>query len=173
MALTQEFLKELGLTEEQIEGVLGAWDAEVEAWRAQVEDAETWRAQAEEARRALEDYRVEVEGQRRDADVRAAYQRLLEREHVDPRRWELILRATSFDGMELGEDGELMNVEALAEVIRREWADFIVVRERRGAKVQTPPGNRRPTMSKSEILSIRDTAQRQRAIAENHDLFGF
>ena len=61
----------------------------------------------------------------------------------------------------------------LAEVIRREWADFIVVRERRGAKVQTPPGNHRPTMSKREILSIRDTAQRQRAIAENHEVFGF
>ena len=63
--------------------------------------------------------------------------------------------------------------ERLTEAIRRDWADFIVTSSRRGATVPTPPGLGGARRSRDEIMAIADSRERQRAIAENHELFGF
>ena len=39
--------------------------------------------------------------------------------------------------------------------------------------VEKPPQTGKVTKTKEEIYAIKDTAQRQKAIAENHELFGF
>lgn len=159
MAVTKDFLEEMGLTGAQVEGVLAALAG----------DMEEWRAKYEEAARALEECRE----RERLAAVRAAYRALLEAERVDPRRIEAILRVTPLAELELGEDGRLADEARLAEAIRREWADFIVTEARRPAAVSTPPVSGACRMTRAEIMGIRDAGERQRAIAENHELFGF
>ena len=190
MALNRRYLKELGLTEAQAEGVMEAHEetvnglkseieamkgdaARLEALEQALEDREDWKARHDAVAEAFEAYRAEAEATRREAAVRAAYRRLLEAEHIDPRRYEVIERVTDYGSMRLDGDGNLVDAQALAEAIRRDWADFVVTRLRRGARVQTPPGGEKRSMGKAEILSIRDPAERQRAIAENHDIFGF
>ena len=42
-----------------------------------------------------------------------------------------------------------------------------------GAKVEKPPPTGKATMTKEQIDALKDTAERQKAIAENHELFGF
>lgn len=190
MALTRRYLRGLGLTEAQIDGVISAHAETVEGLKGEIEalrgDAEQlsavqreldarddWKAKHDQVAQAFDAYRAEAERRQREADVKAAYLRLLEQENIDPRRYDVILRATDFSGMALDEAGGLQDAEALSEAIRREWADFIVTRERRGARVQTPQGTGRRGMSRGDILAIRDPAERQRAIAENHEIFGF
>ena len=43
----------------------------------------------------------------------------------------------------------------------------------KGAKVDNPPKTGKATKTKEEIMAIKDTAERQAAIAENHEAFGF
>jgi hypothetical protein len=59
------------------------------------------------------------------------------------------------------------------EGIKDEWADFITTQGTVGASTSTPPTNNGgTTMTRDEILAIKDTSARQQAIAEHHELFG-
>ena len=170
MNLTREFLTELGLTEEQIASILAAHSEDMAALPEYAGDlADRFDA----LQQAFDDYRSENEARDREERLREAYRGLLARQDIDPRRLDVILRATRFDDMALDESGRLADEEKLAQAIRRDWADFIVTRRPRGAYVPLPPFTGRPARTKDEILSIQDTAERQRAIAENHELFGF
>ena len=58
--------------------------------------------------------------------------------------------------------------------IEKDWADFKVTTTTKGAQVENPPANNgKAKRSVDEIMAIKDDAARQRAIAENHELFGF
>ncbi len=170
MNLTREFLMELGLTEEQIEAILAAHSADMASLP---EYAGSLADRFEALQQEFDDYRAENERRDEEQRLRDAYRALLARQNIDPRRLDVILRATRFDGMALDDSGRLADEDRLAQAIRRDWADFIVTRRPRGACVPLPPYGGRPVRTKDEILSIQDTAERQRAIAENHELFGF
>lgn len=170
MNLTREFLTELGLTEAQAEAVLEAHSADMAALP---EYAGTLAERFDALQQEFDDYRAENERRDQEERLREAYRGLLARQNIDPRRLDVILRATRFDGMALDDSGRLADEERLAQAIRRDWADFIVTRRPRGAYVSLPPYSGRPARTKDEILSIPDSAERQRAIAENHELFGF
>lgn len=166
MALTRTELQELGLTEAQVEGVMSAQDA-------QAAEAADWEAKYRQAVEALRRYREAVNERERIERLEAAYRALLAQAGVDPKRFDVILRVTPLDALRLSADGHLEDEAALLERIREEWADFIVTEERRGARVATPPAGAARRMTREEILAIPDTAARQQAIAENHELFGF
>ena len=66
------------------------------------------------------------------------------------------------------------NSADLVKSIKEEWSDFIVSEGKGGALTATPPaGNGKTYKSKEEIYAIKGTAERQKAISENHELFGF
>lgn len=183
MALTRKYLRELGLSEAQIDGVIEGHSETVEALKAQIPAADApeedtvpedvdWEAKYREAVEALEAYRAAVQERERVERVRAAFRKLLEGQRIDPRRFDAIMRATAVEDLKLDGDGRLEDAEALAAQIRREWADFVLTEARRGTSVPTPPaGGQR--LTREEILAIADAGERQRAIAENHMLFGF
>ena len=68
-------------------------------------------------------------------------------------------------------DGAIENAEELTRGIKAEWSDFITQESTRGATVQNPPSGSGTKKTKGEILAIKDTRERQQAIAENIDLF--
>ena len=170
MSLTRKYLKGIGLSDAQIEGVIRAHTETVDGLKDEIA---SMKGDSDRLREEYDHYRADAEQRRREADVKAAYRRLLEKEHVDPRRFDAIERATRYEAMTLDDDGALNDDGRLSADIRREWSDFIVSSQRRGAKVPTPPAGDRQPLSRREILAIPDTAQRQRAIAENHEIFGF
>jgi len=66
------------------------------------------------------------------------------------------------------------NSADLVKSIKEEWSDFIVSERNGRALTATPPaGNGKTYKSMEEIYTIKDTAERQEAISENHELFGF
>ena len=73
---------------------------------------------------------------------------------------------------EFNKDGTIKNAEKLSESVNAEWSEYKVSERTEGARTETPPtktsGN---TITKEQILSIPNTAERQKAIAENRGLF--
>ena len=123
---------------------------------------------------AFEKYKADTDAKATLTAVKDAFKGLLGECNIDPKRYDAIIRATNFDDKKLGADGKLENADALKQGIESEWSDFRVTTSTKGATVETPPANNGKTRrTKEEIMSIKDTGERQRAIAENHELFGF
>lgn len=192
MAFTRSFLKSLGLSEEQVQATM---EAHLDVVTPLKEERDTLKTDAdkladlqkerdtlkaivdkgdyEKEHQAFEAYKAQVEQQAQQAKVQAAYCRLLTEEKIGDKRHAAICKVTDFSGMKLDKDGNLQGADKLREAIRTDWAEFVTETHERGAKVETPPDTGKQARTKDEILAIKDTAERQRAIAENHTLFGF
>ena len=180
MALTRKLLKEIGLSEGQVNSIIEAHADTVNGLKARIEalekdavEAGDWKGRYDQAKKDLDDFRAEAEERERTAKLKSAYRALLGEAGIDPRRYEAILRTTDLKALKLGEDGKLIDADGLRAGIAREWADFVQTEARRGSDVKTPPGKGRASMTREEIMAIRDVSARQRAIAENHGMFGF
>lgn len=135
--------------------------------------ASKWEERYNKEHEAFEKYKTDTEAKATLTAVKEAYKKLLTEGNIDPKRHDAILRATNFDDKKLDKDGKLENEAALKADIEKDWADFKVTTTTKGADVSTPPANKGPAKKTvDEIMAIKNTAERQRAIAENHELFG-
>ena len=182
MALTRKLLKSMGLSEEQIDAIIDAHADTVDGLKGRIRalegvpgagEPEDWRVKHDELKKLFDDYKAEIADREATAKLRTAYRALLKAENVDEKRHDAILRVTDLSKLKLDEDGTLKDAEALRASIQSDWGAFVVTRNRRGASVPTPPGSAPARKTREEILAIRDAGARQRAMAENHELFGF
>lgn len=117
------------------------------------------------------DYKKEITAKETKAAKTDAYKALLKETGISEKRIDSILRVTNLDDIEL-EDGKIKDSDKLKDTIKTEWEDFIVKTETKGANTQTPPANTGGgKKTKEEILAIKDTVERQKAMAENKELF--
>lgn len=202
MALTRKFLTAMGIEADKIDEIINAHIETVDAlkeerdgYKAQAEKYDAVVKERDELKKALADtddgaeYKGKYEKlekefneyktSREKADAKrsktAAYQALLKETGVSEKRIGTILKVSdaAVDAIELDKDGKIKDAEKLAETIKTEWADFIVTSGEKGADTKTPPKNEGgKTMTKEEIMNIKDAGERQKAIAENHELFG-
>jgi hypothetical protein len=136
--------------------------------------AEKWQKKYTDEHDAFEKFKADTDAKNKLSELKSAYKKLLTEAGIDAKRHDAIIRATSFDGMKLGEDGKLENADGLKKDIDKDWADFKVTTTTKGATVDNPPANNGPAKrTKEEIIAIKDRTERQKAIAENHELFGF
>lgn len=193
MALTRAMLKGMQLTEEQVSAIIeehsntvqGLKD-EIKKYKADAEklpevqkeldklkegDGNNWEKKYNDEHNAFEDYKKEVAGREAIAKVRSAYRKLLVENGVGEKHIDAVLRVTDFSNVKIDKEGKLENADKLAESIKSEWAGFITTTGTKGAQVSNPPGGSKTTMTKDEIMKIKDTSERQKAIAENIDLF--
>lgn len=194
MALTRKLLKGMGLSEEQIDSIIDAHTDSLEGLQSKVKSLEAeaaeakdlkkeledlkggkdWKAEHDKVKKELDDYRAEQQGKELSAKKRAAYKALLEKEKIDPKRIDTVLKADrdKIEALEL--DGDTVkDADKLTEGIKADWSDFVVNTVKKGVNNAKPPKSEGGgTMTKEEIMAIKDTAQRQAAIAENHELFG-
>lgn len=193
MALTRKSLKELGLTEEQITEVIeghsetvNALKEEVAKYREeaekvpglqkQVEDSkkvDSYKEKYEKLQKEYTDYKAEQAKAKTAAQKRDAYRALLEEAGVSEKRIAAVLKVSDIDAIELDADGKVKDSKAVVNSIKTEWADFIQSGGKEGAKTPTPPQGSGKTMTKEDIMAIKNSSDRQRAIAENHEMFGF
>lgn len=198
MALTRKFLSALGIDADKVDEIINAHAETVDGLKEQVkqykEDAEkltTVQKELDELKAAkdggeayeqkynqlkaeYDGYKNEVQAKELATRKEAAYRNLLKETGVSDKRLDSVLKVTDLSKVELGEDGKLKDTETLAANIKSEWADFIVTSSQQGAKTATPPsGGGKVFKTKDEIMAITDTPTRQKAIAENHELFGF
>lgn len=166
MSFSRNFLKSIGLTDEQISAAIEEHTAVTTALKAQRDqfegdankhktDAEKlvqvqkeldelkarkdYKADYDKAVQDLADYKNQVAAEAEAAKVRAAYKQLLSDEKINEKQHEAILKVTDFSGMKLGEDGKLQDADKLKEAIGKDWAPFKVTIRDRGEDVPHPP----------------------------------
>ena len=193
MSLTRKFLKGMGLTEEQVDSIIEEHTAVTDALKAPADRYKTdalkladvskeletlksggddWEKRYNDEHQAFEEYKKEIEGKAERAKLEDAYRELLKAQNVSEKRIDKIIKLTDFSDLKLTKEGKIANEEKVAEAIRSEWSDFIVTESEGGRKVDTPPKGGK-SMTKEEIMAIKDSAKRQQAISENLDLFGY
>ncbi len=135
--------------------------------------AEKWKTKYEALKEDFDAYKKDISAKETKATRSNAYKELLKQAGVSEKRLDSVLKVSDIDSLEMGEDGKFKDADKLIENIKTEWADFITTTETRGAKTATPPKTTSVKMTKEEIMKIEDDGERQKAIAENHELFGF
>lgn len=200
MALTRKMLKAMGIEDEKIDQIIEAHTETVDALKAdrdsfkeeadklpavqrqldelkaaaEKSDKDPFKVKYEAIKEEFEAFKQDIEAKETNAKKEAAYRALLKEVGVSDKRIDAVMKVTDLKGKKLTEEGKFEGEAELKDGIKEEWADFIVTAGQKGAETATPPASSGRTFkTKDEILAIKDTAERQKAIAENHELFGF
>jgi hypothetical protein len=135
--------------------------------------AEKWKTKYDALKEDFEAYKKDITAKETKATRTNAYKELLKQAGVSEKRLDTVLKVSDIDSLEMGDDGKFKDANKILENIKTEWADFITTTETHGANTATPPSNNGGgKMTKAEIMKIKDTSERQKAIADNHELFG-
>lgn len=192
MALTRKALKAMGLTEEQVDSIIEAHTETVDGLKEQIKtykadadklagvqkeldalkagDGEDWKGKYEAEKAAHGKTKSEYAAK----ETAATHERLLRAQltnvGITGKRADQIVRLTDMSQFEI-ENGAYKDAAAVEKHIREEYSEFIPTTKTEGASVPTPPTNGGKYTSRDEIMKIKDTGERQKAIAENLDLF--
>lgn len=201
MALTRKFLSALGIESEKIDEIIAAHTETVDGLKEERDRYKTSAEKLEAVEKELgklkdeaakndgknlfetkykalkeefEQFKSDTTAKETKAKKESAYRRLLKEAGISEKRIDSVLKVCDIDSIEFDENGKIKDAAELTKSIQSEWSDFIITTTTQGARIATPPANNGSVkMSKNEILAIKDRAERQKAIAENHDLFGF
>lgn len=187
----------MGLTEEQVESIIEEHSATVSAIKderdAYKESAEkleetekalaeaTKKLESDDSHEKLEELQKEYEDYKKsvlEKELKSAKEKALKKILKDagiPDKWtDRASKSVSLEEIKMNEKGEPEDNKELVERIKTEWADVIGKVKTQGANVSNPPSNDgKGTTTKEDIMKIKDTAERQKAILENRELFGF
>lgn len=193
MTLTRKMLSAMGIEQEKIDQIIEshadtvnglkekASELQKQAERIpslekQIEElkaaqpTEDWESKYKELKSEYEDFRQKVDDERATQEKSRLYRAMLREAGVDEKRFDSIMKLTDLSEIKV-EDGKIEDAESVKKSIADEWGDFIVQKSTHGAPVDDPPANAGSKMSKDEIMSIKDTRERQKAIADNIELF--
>jgi hypothetical protein len=168
---------------------------ERDTYKAQAQKAEDLQKQLEKAQKDLKDatsdeaenkyktkyemlkeeykeYKKGIEEKATKDSKSKAYKELLKEAGISDKRIESVLKVSDIDSIEFDDDGNIKNKDELLNGIKEEWSDFIQTADVQGANTDNPPANTGgQTMTKEDIMKIKDTSERQKAIKENIELF--
>lgn len=195
MAFTRKLLSGLGIEDDKIEAIIDAHTEVVNALKAQAdkykEDAEKLPEVQKKLDEATKDdgykekytslkseydkYKADVTAKETTEKKTALYKKLLKDVGVSEKRIDTVVKcdADVIKEIKLDDKGEIENANDLKSKAKESWADFIVSTQTHGTNAANPPSNTGGSMTKEDIMKIPDRDERQKAIAENHELFNF
>jgi len=157
---------------------------ETDALQNQLDDAKAATAKAEKERdaaangktiaeKALTDYKAQQTQKDTHAAKEVKFRELLKAAGVLDKYADRVVRLSGedIDKLELDDKGEVKDAKKHADSLKADWSDFVGTTTTTGAKVDTPPTNTGSKMTKDQIFAIKDSTERQAAIAANIDLF--
>lgn len=201
MALTRKYLKTIvvgdkGLSDDQIDGIIEMHTETVDGLKEELKTAKESADKLKEVQKKLDDlkanngddYKTKYEKEHNDfeaykksitdketAQAKAnAVKAYFESKGITGTNLDIAMRGATEEigGVELA-DGKIKDTKALDTLLSGTYKGLIVSKGNVGANTGNPPaGAGGATKTKEEILKIKDTAERQKAIAENHELFG-
>ena len=200
MALTRKMLSAMGIEEDKADEIIKAHTETVDALKEQADSSKTdaaeleklkeqvkslkselaeadksdWEKKYNDLKSEYDEYKTDIENKATRSSKEAAYKQLLIDAGISEKRIATILKVSDIDGVELDKEGNIKSADKLTASIKEEWADFIVTKHEEGAETPKPPAKdgKGGTMTKDDILKIRDTADRQAAMKEHPELFG-
>jgi len=196
MALTRKGLKAMGLTEEQVDSIVemhaetvdGLKEkltaAEADAQRLKdvqkeldiikAKGADDFKAKYEKEHKDFEDFKKGVTEKEAKAAKEAAVRAYFEGKNITGANLAIAMRGAKDEISAVELDGEaIKDTAALDALVSGEFAGLVVTKTTRGAATATPPANTANggKMTREEIFKIKDATARQKAIAENLNLF--
>ena len=166
MSLTREYLESLDIEEEKIDSIISAyneWEAESNN-RLSEKDIEIERIKSEFAKKET------------DEKKRSVLSEKLKKLGYSETATRIIVNRSDFaERLEIAENGTPANMDAVVEAIQAD-ADFggftPKFEEKFTHTPSAPPANLSGGWTREKILSVKNTAERQRLIAENREIFG-
>ena len=123
-------------------------------------------------KKEYDDYKADITAKTTRTEKESAYRELLKSVGVSEKRLNAIIKVSDIDGLELDKDGKIKNADKHTETIKNEWAEFIETTTTRGANTANPPANSgKQTMTKKDIMNIKDDKERLSAIEQHPELF--
>ena len=197
MALTRKFLSAMGIEADKVDEIITAHTEVTDALKterdkykkdadelpkvqAQLDEAlkkgdDAYKEKYEQEHKAFEDYKKTQDAEALQRKKKSAYREILKEAGIQDKRIDAVLKVSGdvINKIELDDDGKVKDADELTKAAASEWPEFIAKEETRGTDTQSHEGATGSGMSKADIMNIKDTAERQKAIAENHELFGF
>lgn len=193
MALTRKLLSALGIEADKIEQIIEAHTETVDALKHERDDLKSKLANFDEVKTELdklkeaaknggdyeklkkdfEDYKAEVEGRETLSKKKAALEKIAKDAGLSENGVAKAVKYTDFAKIELDEKGEIKDSKDILKSLKEEWSDYVQTKGAKGADTPNPPknGGGGSYSSKDEIMKIKDTVERQKAIAANINLF--
>lgn len=195
MALTRKLLKGMGLTDEQVDTIIEAHGDTVDGLK---EDIQRYKADAEKlpgVQKELDDlkkdngddFKARYEKERQDfqaykdgiakkeaaAAKEKAARAYFESKGIPAKSMGLVIRGAKGEIESLELDGEkIKDASALDSLLDGDYKGLIGKVKESGTNTQNPPETSGSKMTKEQIMAIKDTAQRQKAMFDNAELFG-
>lgn len=186
MSITRKLLKGMGLTEEQQDTILEAHTETINEIKAerdrykkdaeklpdvqrQLDDMKTagdggYKEKYEKEHKAFEDFKADQTAKETHTTKEKAMRDILKEIGISEKRLDSVLKLCDIDGVELTENGDVKGKDKLIATLKEDWADFIVTSSTQGAQITTPPSNNGgQTISKEEIVKIKDPIERSAA----------
>ena len=147
---------------------------QVDELQTKLDETEGLQGKYDKLKTEYDAYKNEQEAKETRIQKQDAYKEILKNAGIPEKRFAAILKTVNFDELTL-KDGKFSDEDKLTKAVKEEWADFIVTTKETGTNSATPPASNggKAGKTKDEIMAIKDATERQRAIAENHELFGF
>lgn len=201
MALTRKMLKAMGIEDEKIDQIIEAHTETVSGLKDSIEkmqgkadgydkmktdlekaqgDLEAvkkdgWKEKHDKLKKEYDDYKAEQAGKEARSAKEAAVRAYLESKGIKGANLTIAMRGLNAEVNAAELDGDkLKDTKALDDLISGEFAALVGKESTTGANTSNPPANGggKATMTKDDIIKIKDTAERQKAMAENLELFG-
>ena len=193
MSLTRKMLKAMNIEEEKIDQIIEAHTETVDGFKDKLNDYKDkaekydsvkkelddlkdgdndWQKKYEKEHSDFEAYKTDITAKETKRTKEHAYRELLRGAGVSEKRLDAILKVTNLDGVELDKDGKIKDADKHTETVKTEWADFVETTSTQGADIATPPANSgQQTMTKKDIMNIKDDKERLSAIEKHPELF--
>ena len=195
MALTRKLLKGMGLTDEQVDTIIEAHSETVDGLKDKARQNEEaakklpevqkelddlkaagdggYKEKFEKEQKAFADYKAEVTGKELAGKKTAALDALLKKAGVQRDSFRsTLIKGWDMAKLELDENGAIKDADALEARVKTDYADFVATQTTQGTPPATPPsGGSSSSMTKEQILKIKDPAEQRAAIAKNLNLF--
>ena len=197
MALTRKFLSAMGIEADKVDEIITAHTEVTDALKTerdkykkdaeqlpevqkQLEEAlnkgdDAYKEKYEKEHKAFEDYKKTQDAEALQRKKKSAYKEILKEAGIQDKRIDAVLKVSGdvINKIELDDDGKVKGADELTKAAASEWPEFIAKEETHGTNTQSHEGSGSGGMSKEDIMKIKDDTERQKAIAENHELFGF
>ena len=129
----------------------------------------------EKLKKEYDDYKDAAEKEKTLAAKKAAYTEVCKDAGLNEKGIAKAVKYADWDTVELDENGKVKDAKALIKSLKEEWAEHVTTTTTTGVKTENPPsaGGGSKYKNRDEIMAIKDDKERQKAIAENHEMFGF
>ena len=191
MALTRNYLKSMGLTEEQVNAIIenhtdsiDGLKAELATARAAAETVEALTKERDELKDKLskagdaakvqaefDAYRQQVETEKANAAKSEAVRKALKASGVQREEFlDLLMGKVELDKVEMDGDA-VKDEESFVAPFKASYAGCFASESEQGTKLQNPPSGGGTRMTKEQIAKIENRDERRAAIAANLDLY--